>query len=116
MKDIGVDVTQPKGECKDKNCPFHGDLKVRGQIIEGRVVSDKMRRTVVVEKDYLHRLRKFERYERRRSKLSAHNPECIAAKVGDNVKIMECRPISKTKSFVIIEKFSALRNAFAPKE
>lgn len=109
MKDIGIDVTQPKGECTDKNCPFHGDLKVRGQIIEGRVVSDKMRRTVVVEKDYLHYLRKFERYERRRSKLSAHNPECIAAKVGDNVKIMECRPISKTKSFVIIEKFSAFR-------
>ncbi len=106
MRDIGVDVAQPKGECKDKNCPFHGDLKVRGQIIEGRVIRDKMRRTVVVEKEYRHYLRKFERYEKRRSKISAHNPECIAASVGDAVKIMCCRPISKTKSFVVIEKFS----------
>ncbi|MFH1774983.1 MAG: 30S ribosomal protein S17 [Methanobacteriota archaeon] len=116
MKDIGIDIAQPKEKCSNKNCPFHGDLKVRGQIIEGRVVSDKMRRTVVVERDYLHYLRKFERYEKRRSKISAHNPECIAARIGDSVKIMECRPISKTKSFVVIEKFSALRNAFAPKE
>ena len=32
-----------------------------------------------------------------------HNPTCIGAGVGDRVKIMECRPLSKTKHFCIIE-------------
>ena len=40
---------------------------------------------------------------KKRSKLHAHNPPCIDAKPGDIVTIAECRPISKTKSFVIVE-------------
>ena len=46
---------------------------------------------------------KFERYEKRRTRIKVHNPECINAKEGDIVKISECRPLSKTKNFVIIE-------------
>jgi len=38
------------------------------------------------------------------SRITAHNPPCIGAKTGDKVKIAECRPISKTKSFVVVEK------------
>ncbi|MBN1455027.1 MAG: 30S ribosomal protein S17, partial [Methanomicrobia archaeon] len=41
---------------------------------------------------------------KRQSKIHAHNPPCINAKVGDIVKIAECRPLSKTKSFVVVEK------------
>lgn len=104
MRDIGIDVTPPEKTCNDKNCPFHGHLKVRGQIITGVVVSDKMKKSVVVERNYLRYIKKYERYERRRSRIFAHNPECISAKVGDRVKIMECRPISKGKSFVVVEK------------
>ena len=44
------------------------------------------------------------RYEKRRSKILAHNPPCIDAKKGDKVKIAECRPISKNVSFVVVEK------------
>lgn len=105
--DIGIDVKAPQKECGDENCPFHGNLKVRGQIMEGRVVSDKMQGTVIVEKDYYRYLRKFERYEKRRSKLTVHNPKCIGVSVGDMVKIMECRPISKEKTFVVVEKLEA---------
>ncbi len=104
MRDIGVDVKPPEKSCDDKNCPFHGHLKVRGQIIEGKVVSNGMQNSVVVQKDYLRYIKKYERYEKRRSRILAHNPPCISAKVGDRVKIMECRPISKAKSFVVIEK------------
>ncbi len=104
MRDIGVDVKPPEKECDDPYCPFHGHLKVRGQIIEGVVISDKMNRTVTVKREYLYYLKKYERYEKRTSKIHAHNPPCIDAKVGDRVKIMECRPLSKTVSFVVIEK------------
>ncbi|MCD6203710.1 MAG: 30S ribosomal protein S17 [Methanophagales archaeon] len=105
-RDIGIDVKEPDRECDDVNCPFHGKLPVRGQIIEGVVVSDKAEKTVVVQRVYMKKIRKYERYEKRRSKIHAHNPPCIAAKAGDVVKIMECRPLSKTKSFVVVEKRS----------
>ena len=35
-RDIGIDVTPPEKECTDQNCPFHGKLSVRGQILEGQ--------------------------------------------------------------------------------
>jgi small subunit ribosomal protein S17 len=106
VRDIGYDVKKPEKECDDPNCPFHGKLPVRGKILEGNVVSSKMSKTVIVERNYLHFIPKYERYERRRSRTAAHNPDCINAKKGDKVKIAECRPLSKTKYFVVIEKMS----------
>jgi small subunit ribosomal protein S17 len=108
-RNIGLDVTPPKVECNDPYCPFHGSLPVRGRIFEGIVVSDKMNRAVVVRRDYLWYVKKYMRYEKRKSLLHAHNPPCINAKIGDRVKIAECRPISKTISFVVIEKLSQQR-------
>jgi small subunit ribosomal protein S17 len=103
VRDIGLNVKAPQAECTDPNCPFHGKLSVRGQILEGVVVSNKMDKTVVVQREYLKRNIKYDRYEKRRSKIHAHNPPCISAKEGDKVTIMECRPLSKTKNFVIVE-------------
>ena len=101
---IGINVREPQKVCNDPSCPFHGHLKVRGRVFEGVVVSDKMEKSVVVKRDYVRIIPKYERYEKRSSKITAHNPECIGAKSGDMVKIMECRPLSKTKKFVVIEK------------
>lgn len=103
-RNIGVDVKPPRQSCDDPHCPFHGGLSVRGMMFEGEVVSDKMQRTVTVEREYLKYNSKYKRYERRRSTIHAHNPPCIDARPGDKVKIMECRPLSKTVSFVVIEK------------
>jgi len=100
---IGFEVAAPTKNCKDSNCPFHGTLSVRGQVIDGTVVSDKTSRTVVVQREYLKYIPKYERYEKRKSKLHAHNPDCVAAKTGDRVSLAECRPLSKTKSFVVIK-------------
>lgn len=105
MKNIGIEVKNPpKEECKDENCPYHGFLKVRGRIFKGNVVSDKMGSTVIVEWSYLKKLPKYKRYMRKKSKVAAHNPPCIKARKGDMVRIAECRPLSKTKYFVVIEK------------
>ncbi|MEM2102863.1 MAG: 30S ribosomal protein S17 [Candidatus Bathyarchaeia archaeon] len=99
-----ISLKKPKKTCDDRNCPFHGELSVRGRVLEGKVVSAKMERTVVVRRDYLHYVQKFKRYERRHGHLPAHNPPCLDVKEGDKVKIAECRPISKTVSFVVVEK------------
>ncbi len=103
-RNIGIDVKSPEGTCTDKDCPFHGTLPVRGQILEGQVVSDKMQKTAVVKRDYMRKNQKYERYEKRSNKYVVHNPPCLGIETGDNVKIMECRPLSKLVSFVIIEK------------
>jgi len=104
--DIGLDVKKPGGKCDNDRCPWHGHLKVRGRIFRGRVTSSSASKTAVVEWDYYNYIQKYERYERRKTKVSAHNPSCINAKVGDIVLIGECRPLSKTKKFVVIEKVS----------
>ena len=101
---MSLTFKKPKKLCEDRNCPFHGTLPVRGRVLEGIVVSSKMDKTVIVEREYMQFSTKYVRYERRRGHIPSHNPPCIDVKEGDHVKIAECRPISKTVSFVIVEK------------
>jgi len=72
--------------------------------MEGVVVSAKMDKTVVVRRDYLKYVPKFKRYERRHGHIPAHSPPCLNVEAGNRVKIAECRPLSKTVSFVVVEK------------
>jgi len=109
-KGIGLDVKQPAKACSDKNCPFHGQITARGRMLTGMVTSDKMSLTATVS--WVRRLYvpKFERYEKRKSKVKAHNPECLNAKKGDLVRIVETKPLSKTKHFVIVEIMGSQSN------
>ncbi len=102
-RDIGIDVPKPTRSCEDVHCPFHGTLPVRGQSFEGKVVSTRMQRSVVVERQYTRFIRKYERYEKRTKRTRVHSPPCLELKEGDRVLIMECRPIAKTVSFVAIQ-------------
>ncbi len=90
--------------CADKNCPIHGTIRTRGRTFTGVVKSSKMQRTVTVEVERQQYIPKYQRYEKRRTRLKAHNPDCIDVKRGEAVRVLECRPISKTKNFVVIEK------------
>ncbi|MDP6906171.1 MAG: 30S ribosomal protein S17 [Candidatus Thalassarchaeaceae archaeon] len=105
MRDIGVDISEPKGEWDgDENCPFYGSLRLRGQIIEGTIARVGMTKSIVVEREHIRYMKKFERYEKRTRRYAAHLPTCIGeVNVGDYVRIMECRPISKTVNFCVIE-------------
>ena len=105
LKDIGIDVKDPPVDvCDDPHCPYHGYAKIRGRIFVGRVVSKKMMNSVVVEWEYIKKAKKYKRYMRAKTKVTAHLPPCITVSEGDVVRIGETRPISKTKSFVVIEK------------
>jgi small subunit ribosomal protein S17 len=101
---MSLTFKKPKKTCTDRNCPFHGELPIRGRVLEGVVVNAKMDKTVTVKRDYLYYVPKFRRYERRHSRIPSHNPPCIDAKEGDRVIIAECRPISKTVSFAVVKK------------
>ncbi len=80
------------------------NLSTRGKILTGIVIATNSAKTAKIEFQRIIPLRKYERFEKRRTRLIVHNPETINAKVGDKVKIAECRPLSKTKNFIIIEK------------
>lgn len=88
---------------KDKKCPFTGNLKLRGKIFTGIVVSKDTHGTVVVEWTTKHFVKKYERFMVKKTKISAHNPEIINATIADKVIIAECKPLSKTKNFVIVK-------------
>ncbi len=103
-KGIGIEAQEPKAMCSDAKCPWHGHVKVRGRVFMGKVYSAKALKTAVVRWNYYNYSQKFERYERRNTKVTAYNPECINATAGDTVTIVECRPLSKTKKFVVVEK------------
>lgn len=104
-RDIGIDVTPPKREPApgDQRNPFNGSLPIRGSVIVGTVVTAKMQSSCVVEKEHQTVVPKYERIEKRARRYPAHVPSNIDVAVGDEVVIAECRPISKTVSFVVVE-------------
>jgi small subunit ribosomal protein S17 len=103
-RNIGLNVKVPSEHCDDRSCPFHGTLSIRGQIITGIVSSTKMQNSIVVKREYSHYIPKYDRYEKRTNKYAAHCPPCLRINVGDKVRISECKPLSKTISFVVVEK------------
>lgn len=76
------------------------------RVLTGRVVSDKMDKTVVVEVERKVLHPKYHKYVSRRRKFKAHDEE-NACKVDDVVVIEESRPLSRTKRWVVVERQSA---------
>jgi small subunit ribosomal protein S17 len=93
-----------KVECKDRLCPFHGKdrLKLRGRTFEGTVIR-KLQGRVTIQFERMLKVKKYERYEKRRTKLHARLPDCLKSdiNIGDIIEVSETRPISKTIHFVV---------------
>jgi small subunit ribosomal protein S17 len=70
--------------------------------VTGRVISDKMNKTVtvLVERKVAHPI--YGKYVKRSTKLHAHD-ESNECKMGDTVSIEECRPLSKSKSWRLVK-------------
>lgn len=68
--------------------------------MSGVVIGDKMQETIVVLVERRVRHPKYQKIVRRSTKLHVHNPKNVARQ-GDVVTIKECRPISKTKSWIL---------------
>lgn len=91
-------------------------ISTRGRVFTGIVLNAKMQSTATVEWERRKYIKKYERYLMQKTRVKAHNPAGINALQGDIVKIMECRPLSKTKHFVIVEKVGHERLFEAKKE
>ncbi len=74
----------------------------RRKVRTGKVVSNRMNQTIVVEVSRTLKHHRYDRIIRTKSKLYAHD-EKQEAGIGDTVRIMECRPISKMKRWRLVE-------------
>jgi len=81
-----------------------GDTASRRAV--GRVVSSKMNKSVTVAVERLIKHPVYGKYIRRTTKYVAHDEE-NACKAGDTVAIVECRPLSKTKAWRVVEVVAA---------
>ncbi len=73
----------------------------KARILEGVVVSDKMDKTIVVSTSRLIKHPKYGKYFSRSKRYKVDDPN-NKFKVGDRVKIQECRPLAKDKSFKVV--------------
>ncbi|KAJ3192701.1 ribosomal 40S subunit protein S11A [Irineochytrium annulatum] len=108
-RDVGLGFKTPKeaieGHYIDKKCPFtSATVSIRGRIMSGVVTSTKMKRTIVLRREYLHYIPKYNRYEKRHKKVAAHmSPAFIGVEIGDMVTVGQCRPLSKTVRFNVLK-------------
>ncbi|CAO3607027.1 unnamed protein product [Cunninghamella blakesleeana] len=121
-KDVGYGIKTPKeakfGSYIDKKCPFVGEVNIQGRMLTGVVASNKMKRTVIVRRDYLHYVPKYNRYEKRHKNIAAHISPAFAnanVEVGDIVTIGQCRPLTKTVRFNVlkIQKSKSANKSFS---
>ncbi len=101
-RNIGLEVKAPERKCDDVNCPFHSSLRVRGKLLTGKVVSVSAKNMAVVQRESTKYNNKYMRYLKKRHKLHAHVSPCLDLDTGDIAIVAECRPISKTVSFVVV--------------
>ena len=92
----------PEKECTDQKCPFHGQLKAKKELFKGKVIKKDVYHTATIEMFRSVYIKKYERYETKRSRMRVHNPGCINAEVGQEVVVARTRPLSKTKNSVIL--------------
>ena len=106
VKSIGLGFKTPKaaanGTYIDKKCPFTGNVSIRGRIIRGAVYSTKMKRTIIIRRNYLHFVSKYQRYMKRHKNFAVHCAPCFEPRVGDEVTAGQCRPLSKTVRYNVV--------------
>merc|ERR1712050_751779 len=112
---VGLGFKMPaearEGNYIDKKCPFTGKVSIRGRVLTGVITKMKMKNTVVLRRDYLHYVKKYNRFEKRHKNVSAHMSPCFRdVQVGDVATVGECRPLSKTVKFNTLKVSRAAGN------
>ncbi|KAL8597584.1 30S ribosomal protein S11, chloroplastic [Nucella lapillus] len=108
VRNVGLGFKIPRdatsGTYIDKKCPFTGSVSIRGRILSGVVLKMKMQRTIVIRREYLHYVKKYNRFEKRHKNMSVHLSPCFKdVAIGDVVTVGECRPLSKTVRYNVLK-------------
>ena len=117
----------------DKKCPFTGNVSIRGRILKGIVVSHKMKRTIVIRRDYLQYIPKYRRYvqlnvllhylewhhnsiirfEKRHKRISAHCSPCFENVTEGDIVTVRTDAKTAVKCKLILSCYLSLRLASA---
>jgi len=104
---VGLGFKTPKaaveGTFVDKKCPFTGNVSIRGRILRGTIVSAKMKRTIIVRRNFLHFVPKYQRFEKHHRNFPVHISPAFDFQVGDEAIFGQCRPLSKTVRFNVLQ-------------
>ena len=90
-----------------------GNVNIRGKMLTGVIKTTKMKNTVIIRKDYLHYIKKYQRFEKRHKNTPIHVSPAFRVKVGDEILAGQCRPLSKTVRFNMLK---VLRSAGGDKK
>ena len=106
-RNIGLGFKTPQeaidGTYVDKKCPWTGSVNIRGKFLTGVIKTAKMKNTVIIRKDYLHYIKKYNRFEKRHKNTPIHVSPAFRVKVGDEILAGQCRPLSKTVRFNMLK-------------
>ena len=78
--------------------------RVWSNFCRGVVLSNKMKNTIVIRRDYLHYIKKYNRFEKRHKTVTAHCSPAFRLRIGDVVTVGQCRPLAKTVRFNVIRQ------------
>jgi len=110
-KQVGLGIKTPRtaieGTYVDKKCPWTGSVNIRGKLLTGVIKTTKMKNTVIIRKDYLHFIKKYNRFEKRHKNTPIHVSPAFRVKVGDEILAGQCRPLSKTVRFNMLKMIRA---------
>ena len=77
--------------------------KMPKRILKGKVIKNKSEKTIIVDVESTYMHKKYKKILRKNKKFAVHDEENVS-KIGDVVQIIESRPISKTKKFILFNE------------
>ncbi len=102
-----MNVNKAEAKTKEKKVSKIAVARIgsRGRIFEGKVIK-KFSKRLAIEFERMVYVKKYERYKKTKTKIHARLPSKMydKIKIGDTIRIRECRPLSKIIHFVVIEK------------
>ena len=99
---LGIAAPEQPGSRFDKNDPYYGSINVKQETIVGTVIRKDAHGSATIEWERMVDVPKYERKDKRRSRIRVHNPASVNAQIGDKVLVAKTRPISKSKHHVIL--------------
>ena len=72
-----------------------GNVNIRGKLITGVIKTTKMKNTLIIRKDYLHYIKKYNRFEKRHKNTPVHVSPCFRVKAGDEILAGQCRCVHR---------------------
>ncbi|URD94207.1 ribosomal protein [Musa troglodytarum] len=108
-KSIGLGFKTPReaieGTYIDKKCPFTGNVSIRGRILAGTCHSAKMNRTIIVRRNYLHYVKKYQRQARNCPVIRKETLKYCCTYI--SLFPCEGRPLAKTVRFNVLKVIPA---------